>query len=84
MELKTVKRLRDLGTMDLMMVSAHITEAMEILNKFKTGQIAPGEMRKYGTQGADCLRACEARIDEIRDEMERLLGKAGSREDEAR
>ncbi len=76
MEPKNIQRLRDLGKFDLMMVNAQISEALGILNRFKTGQIDPREMRKYGREGADCLRACEARIDEIRDEMERLLGNS--------
>ena len=83
MEPKNLERLRDLGKYDLMMVNAHIGEALEILNKFKTGQIDPREMRKFGRQGADCLRACEARLDEIRDEMSRLLGKSNPQRDGA-
>ena len=76
METKSIQRLRELGKLDLMMVNAQITEALQNMNKFKMGQIDPREMRKFGKQGADYLSACEARIDEIRDEMERLLGKS--------
>lgn len=76
MEPKNIQRLRDLGKFDLMMVNAQLSEALQILNRFKTGQIDPREMRKLGSEGADHLRACEARIDEIRDEMERLLGNS--------
>ncbi len=75
MDTKSIQRLREIGKLDLMMLNSQISEALQLMNKFKMGQIDPREMRKFGKVGADCLVACEARLDEIRDEMERLLGK---------
>ncbi len=73
MEAKNIQRLRDLGKFDLMLVNAHIGEARKILDKITEDRIDPREIHLLGKRGADCLAACEARIDRIRDEIERLL-----------